>query len=283
MNEALDTRGWEAQLRLKFALRAERTRVVERQRLGPLALQRPFYPEGGICHAYLLHPPGGVVGGDSLEVELQLDNGAQALVTTPGATKFYRSDGRLARQTQILRVQEGALLEWLPQENIFFPGAQARLETRIELAAGARFIGWEMHCLGRPVIGEAFDGGELDARTRVQVGGQLRLIDQLHTRGRDLLDAAVGLRGYPMQASLVVVAGSDNGEAREQLLTQVRAVLDTHASGVEAGATALEELLVVRILGTRTEPVLRLLTALWRRIRPLVAGREAMPPRIWAT
>lgn len=283
MNQALDTRGWEARLRLKFALRAERTRVVERQRFGPLALQRPFYPEGDICHAYLLHPPGGIVGGDSLDVELQLDREARALVTTPGATKFYRSDGRLARQTQTLRVQEGALLEWLPQENIFFPGAQARLETQIELAAGARFIGWEMQCLGRPVIGEAFDGGELNARTRVRVAGQLRLIDQLHTRGRDLLDAAVGLRGYPMQASLVVVEGSGNGEAQEQLLAQIRAVLDTDTNGLEAGATALEELVVVRILGTRTEAILRLLRALWQRIRPLVAGRDAVPPRIWAT
>jgi len=282
---ALNTRGWEALLRLRFGNRKGRTRVVEREGYGPLALQRPFYPEDAVCHAYLLHPPGGVVGSDSLDIQLHLEPEAQALVTTPGATKFYRSGGRQARQTQVLRVESGALLEWLPQENIFFPGAQANVETRIELAAGARFMGWDIQCLGRPVIDEAFSEGEVNAQTRVLVDGQLVLIDQLRTRGRELLDAAAGMRGYPMQATMLIVngAGAQAASDPDPLLEQVRQVLDTAPAGLEAGATCVEGILAIRLLGPRTEPMLQLLSQVWAQARPLVAGRAAVVPRIWAT
>ncbi|MGB5651682.1 MAG: urease accessory protein UreD, partial [Sedimenticolaceae bacterium] len=87
-------------MRLGFRAGPDSTVLAERQRHGPLAVQRPFYPEGGVCHVYLLHPPGGVVGGDVLGIDVKLAQGAQALITTPGATKFYRSAGALARQTQ---------------------------------------------------------------------------------------------------------------------------------------------------------------------------------------
>jgi urease accessory protein len=280
---ALNTRGWEALLRLRFADRAGRTRVVARERRGPLALQRPFYPEGSVCHAYLLHPPGGVVGSDSLDIRLHVEAGAQALVTTPGATKFYRSGGRLATQVQTLSVEAGGLLEWLPQENIFFPDAQARVETRVELAAGGRFIGWDIQCLGRPVIDEAFDKGEVNALTRVAIDGRLLLVDQMRTRGRDLVDAPAGMRGCPMQATMLIIDGEAPEHSRETLLAQVRDALARAATGIEAGATCVDGIVVVRLLGLRTEPMLRVLSEVWARARPLVAGREAVAPRIWAT
>ncbi len=123
--------GWQAHLRLRFngdiprflengdAPRpVGRTRLVERTHTGPLVVQRPFHPEGDPCHVYLVHPPGGVVGGDELRIDVQVDAGAHALITTPAATKFYRCDGRVSSQTQELRAA-GATLEWLPQENIF--------------------------------------------------------------------------------------------------------------------------------------------------------------------
>src|SRR5262245_10241542 len=92
--------GWEASLDLKFAARGARTVLARRASVGPLVVQRPFYPEGGVAHVYLVHPPGGVVGGDQLRLSVLAEEGAHALLTTPAATKFYRSDGRVARQRQ---------------------------------------------------------------------------------------------------------------------------------------------------------------------------------------
>ena len=152
--------GWQAELRLRFAAAGSRTRLVERSHHGPLVTQRAFHPEGAPCHVYIVHPPGGVVGGDELRIDVQVDAGAHALITTPAATKFYRCASRSSSQAQELRAR-GATLEWLPQENIFYRGADVRAATRVHVDERARFIGWEMACLGLPARGEAFDAGTL--------------------------------------------------------------------------------------------------------------------------
>lgn len=269
--------GWEAELSLRYAPSGGATRIVERSRRGPLAVQRPFYPEGEVCHTYLLHPPGGVVGGDSLDIRIAVETGASALITTPGATKFYRSGRRLATQTQLLRVDAGATLEWLPQENIFFPSTTAKVCTRIELASGARFIGWDIQCLGRPVIDEVFNDGAVDCRTELYRDGELLLSDRLHTEGRRLVDAAAGLRGFPMQATLLIAPGEG------ALLDLVRQQLPVNDSQLEAGATLIDGILVVRLIGRRTEAMMRCLCAVWRAVRPALLARPACPPRIWST
>ncbi|WP_027855023.1 urease accessory protein UreD [Marinobacterium litorale] len=282
MNMLAKPAGWEALLRLRYAQRGGCTRIIERERHGPLAVQRPFYPEGEVCHTYLLHPPGGVVGSDSLDIRIAVEADAKALITTPGATKFYRSGGRLATQVQTLEVAAGGLLEWMPQENIFFPDARAQVETRIELESGAAFIGWDMQCLGRPAISEAFDTGAVNASTRLSIDGELVLIDQLRTQGERLIQAASGMRGYPMQATMLIVPGWDPSRA-DEILDQVRAQVEAHSSGLEAGATWVDGVIAVRLLGPGTEPMLRLLSAIWSAVRPLLAGRAAVPPRIWST
>jgi hypothetical protein len=107
-----------------------------------LRVQRPFYPESReVCHVYLLHPPGGLVSGDELQIDIAVGRDAWALLTTPGAGKVYGSDGQGVRQQQALRIARGGTLEWLPQEMILFDGARADLGTRVELEGDARFLG----------------------------------------------------------------------------------------------------------------------------------------------
>lgn len=265
--------GWQAQLEIGFAPRPGRTALVHRRQRGPLAVQRPFYPEDDVCHLYLLHPPGGVVGGDSLHIQAEVAEGARALVTTPGATKFYLSAGATAQQVQILRVDASASLEWLPQENIFFPGALTQLKTHIELADGARFIGWETHCLGRPVIDERFDAGTAEFRLRIIRNHRPLLLERLMVTP-ERLNGAAGLRGLPVNATLVATP------AGEIELGQVRELL---ADTLNAGVTLLGDLLVVRYLGDSTEQCRRLFIEIWAAIRPAVVGRQPCPPRIWST
>jgi urease accessory protein len=267
--------GWEAGLRLGFRADARRTVLAERRRHGPLAVQRPFYPEGPVCHVYLLHPPGGVVGGDSLEIDVQVAAGAQALVTTPGATKFYRSAGESARQVQRIAVGPGGSVEWLPQENIFFPGAQAELETRVELEGDARLALWEIHCLGRPVIKEDFAQGRIDSRLTILRDGQPLLLERLRVAPDNRARLSL-MAGLAVGGSLVISdADEDAVEACRDLL---------FASGTDyAGATLVEDLLVVRYLGNSTERARRLFTDVWTLLRPVTIGRQPSSPRISAT
>ena len=175
---------WRAQLDLGFSRRADTTLLSTRYHRGPLMVQRPFYPEGPeVCHVYVLHPPGGVVGGDRLEINVSCQADAQALVTTPAAGKFYRSMGAPAVLEQRLTVSENALLEWLPQENILFSGSIGKMNTTVELEGNAMFIGWEIVCLGRPASGETFENGIFSQSLKVVKNQNLLLADRFCLRG----------------------------------------------------------------------------------------------------
>lgn len=269
VGEQSPTSGWRARLELQFARAAGRTRIVARRHHGPLLVQRPFYPEGEVCHAYVVHPPGGVVGGDELQLHVAIKDDAHALLTTPAAAKFYRSDGRTARQEQILRA-DGALLEWLPQESIFYPQAKVRSVTRIELAARARFIGWEIACLGLPARKQPFDSGELRLHLELWEAGAPLLIDRLRIAG----ESRWGLGGHESIGTLLAYPATR---------AMVDAVRHLQAPDVELGITLVDGVLVCRALAAQAEPIKRAFIDVWRTLRPLLLDRPAVPPRIWAT
>jgi urease accessory protein len=271
--------GWAAELALRFAVRGERTELVERRHVGPLRVQRPFHPEpSGACHVYVLHPPGGVVGGDQLALDVSVESGAHALLTTPAATKLYRSAGPRARVVQSLQVAGGARLEWLPHENIAFSAAHAALTTRVDLARGARFLGWEMLCLGRPASGEVFERGEVAQRIEILVGGKLAYCERgSYAAGSEVLSAAWGLQGQPVTGTFVA-AGVDVSEHADEL----RAVLGVEAPGL-AAVSCMGELTVVRYLGPSTEQARGCFVRAWEVLRPRVLGVPTSAPRIWAT
>jgi urease accessory protein len=272
--------GWRAELHLRCERRAgavgPRTVVARKHQLGPLTLQRAFHPEGETCHLYPLHPPGGVVGGDELDLQLDAGPAARVLATTPGAAKFYRSAGGFARQHQRLDVAADACLEWLPQPSILFPGARVSSRTEIELTECSGFIGWEVLSLGRPVIGERFLDGELDAELLVRREGTLLLADRLRIASTRDLDRPSGLRGFAVTGTLVAARAST--AERDVALNG----LDV-PSGMLLGVTVVDDLLVARALADTTEPMQRVFCALWAGLRPGLLGRHATPPRIWAT
>ncbi|VAW78933.1 Urease accessory protein UreD, partial [hydrothermal vent metagenome] len=236
---------WQANIRLRFARRGVETVLAERCHFGPLRVQRPFYPESRqICHVYLLHPPGGLVSGDHLQVEMQLDKGARTLLTTPGAGKFYRSDGqRSVQQHQHLNIASGACLEWLPQENIFFDGVRADTLTRVDLHGDANFIGWDIACLGRPASSEILRRCSLRQRFEVWRDHQpLWLERSTYSENCAVFEAGWGLRGHGVVGSLVCTS-SDT-----QLVQQVREAVKVE-EGALFGVTQLDEVLVCRYLG----------------------------------
>ncbi|GAD88903.1 urease accessory protein UreD [Vibrio halioticoli NBRC 102217] len=296
--------GWKAQLCLSFVDRGDKTVIKHRSQQGPLAIQRPLYPEGKPCHTYLLHPPGGVVGGDTLNINVTLHSGAHSLITTPGATKFYRSDSKYAHQKQVLSVKNGARLEWLPQENIFFPNAYSRLDTEVHLESGAQFIGWEMHCFGRPALKEGFELGHLVGKTEIFQDGKRLLVEGINFHGGDNLMINMGLLGRSMLGTLYV------SEVSQELLELVRSLLlsivsesnSNDATGARQATsqrpshqqssqqqplllsvTQIDGLMVVRALGEWSEDILSAFTLVWQQVRHYWTGETPTPPRIWAT
>lgn len=242
-------------------------------------MQKALYPEGPeVCQVIVLHPPGGIAGGDALHIEVEAAPAARVLLTTPGAGKWYRSGGRRAGQTLAVRIGEGAEVEWLPQETIIFAGADACLQTQVELAVGGVFCGWEILCLGRTAAGERFTGGMLELTTRIEKAGRPLWLERARLPGGSpWLQAAAGLAGLPVSATLLLA-----GRVIEpEWLAACRAV--GAGGGVFCGASALPELLVARCLAPGSEAARAWLGAVWRALRPLALGRAAVPPRIWNT
>jgi len=266
-----DDAGWSAHLQLRFVRRDDVTRLGARRHFGPLLVQRPFYPEGAPCHVYVLHPPGGIVAGDRLDLDIHLEPGSHALLTMPGASKFYRSIGPTARLTQRFQLAAGSTLEWLPQDSIFFSGARASLDSRFTLEPGARLLAWETLCLGRPVMNERFEQGALDSRLHIELPDEVGLHERLRIEG-GRLDK---LGGHPLLATFCAAP------ADQAVLEQVRPLLDELAN--PAGATLLGSLLVIRVLDHDNQHLQRTLQRLWHVLRPAVLGLPACPPRIWAT
>jgi urease accessory protein len=273
--------GWNARLALDFAFDRGHTRLIRKGQSGPLAVQRPFFPEGpAICHVYLLHPPGGLVPGDALTLEAHVGEGASALLTVPAATKIYRSDGRTACQIQGLSVAPGGTLEWLPQETILFDRAKARLSTRVDLAPGANFLGWDLVCFGRPACGEGFSAGSCQQTLEVWRGDRPLLIERARYDG-DVLSAAYGLRGMPVVATFLACGPALNKDTIPGLLESLRAMKPDGSDLLSV--TALGDLLVFRYLGGNVEHARQHLENAWRHVRPVLLSRPASPPRVWST
>ena len=206
--EAVQSHAWRAQLALEFERRAARTVLSARRHDGPLVIQKPLYPEGDeVCHAIIVHPPGGIAGGDELELRADLGAEASALLTTPGAAKWYRSAGGWARQRMNFHVAGAASLEWLPQETIVFDGARADARLDVEISGNGAFIGWEILCLGRTGSAERFSRGEWRSRTTIKRDGKPLWFERACLAGNDrALESPAVMAGEPVVATLLAAS-----------------------------------------------------------------------------
>jgi urease accessory protein len=269
---------WQARLSLGFADDAGITRMLERSHVGPLRVQKPLYPEGGsVCHAIVVHPPGGVVGGDELNIDVRAGDRANALLATPGAAKWYKANGKISRQQVRIDAGTNASIEWLPQETIFFDGAHVQLGHAVTLAADASYIGCEILCFGRTASGESFDSGRIEQRTSIRHGGKLLWFEQGNlAAGSPAMTSPLGLAGKTVCATLIAVGNVVPA-------TVISALRDAGDGEVAYGVTQMKSVIVVRYLGDSSETARRLMISAWQMLRPALTGREAIVPRIWNT
>jgi urease accessory protein len=267
---------WKARLALDFAFQDGKTVLAGKNHDGPLVVQKPLYPEGGdICHAIVVHPPGGIAGGDELTLKVKTEKNASALLTTPGAAKWYRSAGPWATQSVAFDVK-GAL-EWLPQETIVFDGALAESAYDVNLGADAGLIGWDIVCLGRTGSGERFTRGTFRTSMQIRREGKLLWLERGRIDGGGrLLESPAGLNGKPVFGTLFASFLHFN----KKILDTLREQKPTLGDGA---VTHLPGILLARYLGDSSEAARRYFIALWRILRPALMGRAAIEPRIWRT
>ncbi len=280
---------WHAALKLGYQFRAGRTVPSRREHYGPLRVLKGYRQSGTDCwEQVVVHPPGGIASCDELRIDIDADQQSQVLLTTPGATKWYRADvgGEPSRglgglQTVSVRVASGASAEWMPLENIFYDGADARLDTEYLLAPDAGLICAEVYCLGRPAAQAPFEQGRLRVRTRVMRDGRPLYIERINLAGGDrAFQSQAALGGHACFGALVAAPATkcDLGER----VSQVRQALSDEVAQAQVAVTALPEVLIVRWRGPNAQAGWRALHCAWRTLRLPVLGRAAQAPRIWA-
>ncbi|MEJ7685949.1 MAG: urease accessory protein UreD [Variovorax sp.] len=273
---------WHARLALDYASESHRT-VARFRHEGPLRILQSLYPEGdAVCHNVLVHPPGGLVGGDTLDIAVRAEAGSHGLITTPGATRFYRSDGELALQRTELTLAAGARLEWLPLEAICYSGCRAENRLTVRAEEGAELIGWDVTALGLPGADKPFDSGTL--LQHIEVPGVWLERGRIDAADARLLQSPIGLAGQRCMASIFFVAGSPIARARRDAALDIaRSLIDAHPLRESAGATSPQaEVIVLRALAPVVEPAMHLLRQVWKAWRAELWNMTGNPPRIWA-
>jgi urease accessory protein len=277
------TRGWRGQLTLHYRRDGERC-LAHDSHIGPLRVLQPLYPEGpGICHHVIVHPPGGVVGGDELLIDARLDEGSHALITTPGATRFYRSEGAPACQQVQVTVAAGARLEWLPMEAIAYSGCRAHNQVRLSLAPGAEMLGWDVLALGLPAAQAPFVNGWF--AQHLELPGVWLERGRVAASDSTLLQSPLGWAGHSVLATLWFAQGTPLQAAqRDAMLDAARDVAGSHVLARTAGVTSPQtSLVVLRVLAPQVEPAMQLLAQVRAAWRQHAWGLGAEPPRIWRT
>ena len=274
---------WHARLQLDYTAEHSARTVARYEHNGPLRILQSLYPEGdAVCHNVLVHPPGGLVGGDTLDISATVGPGAHGLVTTPGATRFYRSTGERALQRTHLTLAEGARLEWLPLEALCYNACNAENHLTLNLAPGAECMGWDVTALGLPHAGQPFDTGRFVQH--IEAPGRWLERGVIDAADHRLLESPLGLAGQRCMASLFFVVGTPLERARrDTALDAARAVMDAHALKASAGATSPNgQVLVVRALAPQVEPAMQLLQQVRAAWRAALWQLCAEPPRIWS-
>jgi urease accessory protein len=272
---------WIARLNLDYRLETGRS-VSRFSHEGPLRILQSLYPEGdAVCHNVLVHPPSGLVGGDTLDIEVTVGAGAHGLVTTPGATRFYRSEAGLATQQVHARLEAGARLEWLPLEAIAYNGCDALNRAVFDLAPGAELITWDIIALGLPAADLPFAQGTF--RQHLEIPGIWLERGTISAQDSRLMNSPLGLASQRCMATLVFAAGSAIANERsERALACARDLLEASPLRLTAGATSPHpRVIVLRVLSPLTEPTIQLLRQVWAAWRQEMWALPGALPRLW--
>jgi len=273
---------WLARLKLDYKLEAERS-VARFAHDGPLRILQSLYPEGDrICHNVLVHPPSGLVGGDTLSIQVTVGSDAHGLVTTPGATRFYRGEAGLATQQVHARLKDGARLEWLPLEALAYSGCDALNLAHFELAPTAELMTWDITALGLPHAQQPFERGTF--RQHLEIPGVWLERGTIAAEDTLLVNSPLGLAGQRCMATLVFAAGSAIAAGRtEAALEAARTAIEASPLRLQAGATQPHpQVVVLRVLSPVVEPAMQLLRPVWAAWRQVLWDLPGNVPRLWS-
>lgn len=282
---------WDGELALSLDTNSKgKTVLRNKKQNGPYTLQRPLYPEGDVCHLILLHPPGGLVEADTLRLKVQAQSNTHTVITTPSAGKVYCCSQHFAGQAQTFFVDDSACLEWFPQETILYEASKSDLKTRVELTGNAKFAGWEILCLGRPISNDLFETGHVRQHLEVLRDGQIQFQERFDYQadsdlGQTMFRSSWGLQSMRCLATFIIAGASkDQLNAVNKLIEQ--SMSDGGPFGdvpFKIGVTLIGDVLICRAIAEQSRFIKDAFIQIWSEIRFNVVEKNMYFPRIWNT
>ena len=254
-------------VRLGMASRAGRTVLTDLGQAGCLKVMLPRNHDP-VPDAVLINTAGGLTGGDVLNVKVQVDDGAALRLATQTAERIYRSTGETASVSLDFVVGEAARFDWLAQETILFEAGRVARALAVDMAIDASVLLVEPVILGRRAMGETVTTGSLTDQWRITRAGRLAFADALKLNDFEALAAPAALGPNTAFATLLLV-----DPCADTYLTATRAIIND--SGITGGASAWNDLLLVRLLAQSPRQMRITLIRLIEKLR----GGPA--PRVW--
>lgn len=299
MNTSTNTfgecRSWEALLDLRFAVSHHKTVLKNYAFKGPLQVQKLFYHDSDkgdkveTCHCYILHPPGGLVSGDSLTFNIELEEHARALLTSTSANKFYKGDSCNVKSSLTQKfILNNCQLEFLPLENIFFNGAVSQVQTVFDMDKTSSLLTWDINCFGRAACDETFTQGYVSNKLQIIRAGIPLIHENLVLDTNSYYNAVPFLNNFNVQASLYAIT-------TQELTSNLKSQVDIFAQELYARHKALKEqdciyslsmkddLVICRYLGQSSYKAFELFKEIFVWLRPLIFNKKSVIPRIWNT
>lgn len=270
---------WHGKLDLTYQYQNQQTKLISAYHQSPLKIQRSLYPEDKqICQTVIIHTAGGIVGGDLLSQNIQLEDNCQTLITTPTANKIYKTNGKIAQQNIIIKLEKNAYLEYLPQENIIFNGAEYQQNNRIELAENSHYCGWEINRFGRTARGEKFTQGNWKSSTEIWQNHQPLWIDKQWLQGNEIIvNSLNGLAGFAIAGTFCWLGEDVN----QEIINKIREMATTHVNQGQTGVTQMLKGLICRYRGNSTKEVKKWFIETWKLMRVNYTQRKTIIPRVW--
>jgi urease accessory protein len=217
--------------------------------------------------------------GDTVKINVTQGTSTRTVLTSPAATKWYKSSGAFASQDIRIELAPRAQLDWLPPENILFENARTDFRFQLQLSEEASAIGWETFVFGRRAMGETWEAGALRINSQFTDRHGLLWAEKANvTGGSGLRIATQGLAAFPVCGMLWAVGPNCN-----QLLAETLSPSLPFSDTLRAGVTCLHTgVLVVRAVAQKIEPLRELMVRCWTFLRPAIHGRDSHPLRLWS-
>lgn len=261
-------------LDLIFDIRQDGSTYISRQFYKlPMQVLPPHYQdEDGTAFVYMLNPSGGILENDYFEMNFDLKNGANVVLTTPSANKIYKMNSEAALQKTIIRLEKNTVLEYIPEHNIPYANSMFCQETDFFIEKGANLFAWDILSSGRITRGESFDYSYYTANMNFFINDILILREKIKIEPKQFSVRALGVfEDMSILACCYLYSEKLSSNFSDSVFEKLKTF-----TNLNSGVTLIEpDFMTVKILGNKIADIQEAVVEVWSLARKGILDKKA--------